>query len=197
MKINTVFSNFIAQDFLNIDNDALAIYCKEKYQEQQELNPKYSCYLNFDAPEVKPLFSVIEKNLKFLHHSLGLTPNSRQELTKAWVNVNNNIFIDGAHSHPGFFFSGVYYVKSDQLSGSINFLNPNRELLSTIPPPAIAITNSFNSAIISHAPIPGKLLIFPSWLIHYVEHNFGDSERISIAFNTRIIMPEGLMANYK
>jgi hypothetical protein len=36
MQIQPIFNNFLATEFLDIDNNALSIYCKEKYKEQQE-----------------------------------------------------------------------------------------------------------------------------------------------------------------
>ena len=32
---------------------------------------------------------------------------------------------------------------------------------------------------------PGLMVLFPSWLYHFVNPFFGDGERISIAFNVR------------
>jgi len=196
MQIKSIFNNFLAIEFLDIDNNALSIYCKEKYKEQQELNPSLSCFLDFSADETKPLMNAIERTLSFLHQDLGFIKEARQEITSAWINVNNNPLIDGAHSHGGFFFSGIYYVKSDENSGCINFLNPNRDVVSTFLPSMSVAPNSFNCATIRHPPFPGKLLIFPSWLIHYVEHNSGDSDRISIAFNTKIKMPDEISNRY-
>jgi uncharacterized protein (TIGR02466 family) len=196
MQIQPIFNNFLAAEFLDIDNNALSIYCKEKYKEQQELNPSLGCFLDLSAAETKPLMDAINQTLGFLHRDLGFIKEARQEITSAWINVNNNPLIDGAHSHGGFFFSGVYYVKSDQNSGCINFLNPNREVVSTFLPSMTVAPNSFNCATIRHPPFPGKLLIFPSWLIHYVEHNLGDSDRISIAFNTKIVMPDEISNRY-
>lgn len=197
MKIKPIFSNFTAIEFLNINNDALASYCKEKYQQQQETGTGLSCFLDLEAPEIKQFIDAINSNLKGLHNDLGFIKESHQEVAHAWININNNRFIDGAHSHAGFFFSGVYYVKSNENSGHINFLNPNRELMSTIYPPMCTAPNSFNSATIRHEPTPGKLIIWPSWLLHYVDHNIGESERISIAFNTRIIMPDGTLDKWR
>ena len=196
MQIQPIFNNFLATEFLDIDNNALSIYCKEKYKEQQELNPSLSCFLNLSAAETKPLMDAINQTLGFLHRDLGFIKEARQEITSAWINVNNNPLIDGAHSHGGSFFSGVYYVKSDQNSGCINFLNTNREAVSTFLPWMTVAPNSFNGSKIRHAPNPGKLLIFPSWLIHYVEHNPGDDDRISVAFNTKIVIPDEISNRY-
>jgi hypothetical protein len=46
--------------------------------------------------------------------------------------------------------------------------------------------NKFTSTDMSVVPSPGKLVLFPSWLVHYVENNLDDTDRISIAFNIEI-----------
>jgi hypothetical protein len=46
--------------------------------------------------------------------------------------------------------------------------------------------NGFNSSVMTVDPAVGKLIIFPSWLVHYVEKNLDDSDRISLAFNIDI-----------
>jgi hypothetical protein len=58
----------------------------------------------------------------------------------------------------------------------------------------IEYPNAFNGAEIAHEPVSGKLLIFPSWLMHYVEPS--PEERISIAFNASMILPEGALKYY-
>ena len=47
--------------------------------------------------------------------------------------------------------------------------------------------NGFNSTVMSVTPEVGKLIIFPSWLVHYVEPNLDDSDRISMAFNITVV----------
>ena len=65
MQIQPIFNNFLAIEFLDIDNNALSIYCKEKYKEQQELNPSLGCFLDFSAAETKPLIDAINLASRF------------------------------------------------------------------------------------------------------------------------------------
>ena len=197
MQIQSNFGNFIAHEFLNVDNNSLAVYCKNKYTEHRKTQPKASCWLNLSDPEVKPLIDIITKQLNELHYQLGFRKDSRQEIKEAWINVGNNEYIDAAHSHQGWFFSGTYYVQSGPESGRIRFMTPIREMTTVILPEMCEKINGFNSSEGEHGPDPGKLIIWPSWLIHYVTQSAGAIERISIAFNTKIIMPEGSMSRYE
>jgi uncharacterized protein (TIGR02466 family) len=192
MKIQPIFSNFIATDFLNIDNDLLAVYCKKQYQEQKIINPTAPCGFDLLDPAIKLIADKFTEKLNEVHNQLGFVKGSKQEIAKAWINVNSNPYIDAAHNHPGWFFVGVYYVKADPASGRITYLNPNSGMVATILPGMVENGNIFNCSDFNQPPIPGTLVIFPSWLMHYVTQNTGESERISIAFNSRIIMPGGL-----
>lgn len=194
MKLQHIFTNFIGVEFLDIDNDKLAVFCKRKYQEQQIINPKVSCYIDFSEPEMQEVATAIDKNLQDVHKQLGFRRDARQEVIRSWINVGMNGYIERPHNHPGSFFVGVYYVKANSGAGKLNFLSPNASSVTTILPPMIEYPNAFNGAEIAHEPVSGKLLIFPSWLMHYVEPS--PEERISIAFNASMILPEGALKYY-
>jgi uncharacterized protein (TIGR02466 family) len=50
----------------------------------------------------------------------------------------------------------------------------------------ICDSNRFDSATaIEHRPRTGELLIFPSWLVHWVTPYQSDRPRISISFNAK------------
>jgi len=103
-----------------------------------------------------------------------------------WANTNQKYAHNRNHIHPGGLFSGVYYVQSPKECGRIWFTDPRTE--------AHMITMTYGERPpftwreIYYEPIPGRLIIFPSWLTHEVEPNMtdatGDDEhRISISFN--------------
>jgi uncharacterized protein (TIGR02466 family) len=39
---------------------------------------------------------------------------------------------------------------------------------------------------VHYAPQPGRLVIFPSWIQHYVQPNLSDQDRISISFDVQL-----------
>lgn len=198
MKIQPVFSSIIAVDFLNVDNNALEIYCKKQNQARENPNDlSQTCKLDIESLEMKTLVDKVSKSFNDLHYQLGFRKDSSQQIANASVNIDNNYVINSAHSHPGWFFSGVYYVKADNGSGNINFISPNSNTANSILPEMLESPNSFTSSSCAHAPQVGKLLIFPSWLIHFVSSSLENSERISIAFNTRLIMPKGSMEGFR
>ena len=103
----------------------------------------------------------------------------------AWANVSRRGDFHRPHNHPNSSWSGVYYVAvgdavDDDQKGLIEFVDP-RTGINTFDWPG----NPFDRRV-SIAPEPGLLLVFPSWLQHYVLPFEGNSERISIAFNLTV-----------
>lgn len=106
-----------------------------------------------------------------------------------WANVLRFGQYNSLHSHPNAFWSGVYYIagcpNSDvedahPFSGKLEFVDPR---------PGASLnytegTNLYGRFLVN--PIPGQLLMFPGWLQHHVHPYFGESERISIAFNVTV-----------
>ena len=96
------------------------------------------------------------------------------------------------HIHGESIFSGVFYVKATEGNGKINFTHPAVNIPYHLPALIIDQWSNLNSSNVFHYPQPGKLLLFPSWISHYVEPNLLDEERISIAFNLKLAYNESV-----
>lgn len=100
----------------------------------------------------------------------------------AWMNANPPGGFNAPHSHPGAHWSGVYYVSQPAVeegnSGMIEFVDPRTDLPNwrILKAPAFRLKRAFR-------PEPGDLVIFPSYLVHWVYPNETGEERVSIAFN--------------
>ena len=119
-----------------------------------------------------------------LHLAPNFDFNAVQLHFDGWINVNPPGAFNGPHSHSGSNsrLSGTYYVKippdSAPQSGLFQFLDP-RPYPSRING-ASCFEDKFNIR-----PRAGMLMIFPSYLYHWVYPNLGDVERVSVAFNMR------------
>lgn len=99
----------------------------------------------------------------------------------AWININKKGDKNILHSHPNCFFSGVFYLRDK--NSKIKFVK-NYDISNWWKESMQSESNTlstFNE--IEFTPHAGDLIIFPSWLQHYVDYNEYDSERISISFN--------------
>jgi uncharacterized protein (TIGR02466 family) len=93
----------------------------------------------------------------------------------------------GHHVHAGANISGVYYVTAPPATleegrddGKISFFDPRPRANM-----AQLLTQKTRHA---EAPVPGDMVVFPSWLEHSVAPFQGTGERICVAFNVRLDM---------
>lgn len=99
-----------------------------------------------------------------------------------WMNINPTLGYNAPHTHPGAHWSGVYYVKQPEIetgnSGMIEFLDPRSDLPNwrILDAPTFRLKKKLR-------PEAGDLILFPSYLVHWVYPNEAEDERISIAFN--------------
>jgi uncharacterized protein (TIGR02466 family) len=101
-------------------------------------------------------------------------------LTDLWVNINRKNSFNRVHLHGNSAFSGVLYLKTNSNSGQIVFLNPT---MAEAFPIDDTIKDFYGNY--SFVPVVGDVLVFPSYLSHYVNPNLSDEDRISIAFNMK------------
>lgn len=107
-----------------------------------------------------------------------------------WANVNRTGHGNEFHSHPGSFWSAVYYVDDGgidadpSLEGELEFMDP-RGPGPAMYAPQLAYGNAGLSVGANEVvrPKSGRLVMFPSWLLHQVRPYRGAARRISIAFN--------------
>jgi uncharacterized protein (TIGR02466 family) len=117
--------------------------------------------------------------------------SNRVYLLQGWVNVNERGAYNTPHSHPDHEWSGSYYVRVPQApegsrSGHIEFLDPRGPVAQME-----GLHSPHFVPKIRKEPKPGTLLLFPSYLRHWVYPNEQDEIRISIAFNAkfRVVTP--------
>jgi uncharacterized protein (TIGR02466 family) len=192
MNIEPIFYNFVANDFLKVNNSILEKYCRWLRQTSNgrvvsNSGGWQSNDLDLRTSELSTLFGLIAIKLNDIHKELQLKDSKMQVISNIWVNINDRGSFNIPHIHPSSCFSGVYYVKGDMKSGSLKFRNPNFPLEYAIRSDEIGELNGFTSASWKIIPEPGKLVIFPSWLLHYVEPSQSDEDRISISFNSMTV----------
>lgn len=100
-----------------------------------------------------------------------------------WVNVNHTYSFNLTHTHPNSFVSGVFYIKVPENSGRLCFDHPCATKQHEWQDDDFDELNILNCTTYNIAPQENRLLLFPSWLPHYVEHNKNEEDRISISFN--------------
>ncbi len=130
-----------------------------------------------ETADLVELQEEIYKNSFMFMNSIGCYDDFR---IVSWLNVFEKNAMEQDHYHFSALMSGVYYVdcESDDSSGCFVIPDqiPQRE--------QYRVSNRLE--IIDHhtiTPIPGRLLMFESWVRHGVYPNKNSKPRISIAFN--------------
>lgn len=112
------------------------------------------------------------------------------EITQSWVNYTNKEQSHHCHNHSNSILSGVFYLSDN--NAPITFVNPLSHQLRRITLFDIEeikeknLWNIFNSFEWGFVPKKYSVVIFPSWLEHFVPTQTTDQVRLSIAFNSWI-----------
>ncbi len=106
-----------------------------------------------------------------------------------WSIINPPGGANRAHVHPGCLLSGVYYIQAPKDAGNIEFMEPRTVHMMNQPQFKRNTKRAKeNWTKVRFEPVPGRMIIFPSWLYHAVDTNTstepGDkANRVIISFN--------------
>ncbi len=132
---------------------------------------------------LRHMHEMTEEATRRLYAQFARPPERLGWTLSAWANVNRPGDFNNMHTHPGATWSGVYYVdhgESDaQAEGTALHLSDPSPLRGNLFFPELL------SADFQVKPVPGLMVLFPSYMPHAVPPHRGDRPRISIAFNVR------------
>jgi len=107
------------------------------------------------------------------------------KMANVWININRKGDYNVMHDHPNSVISGVLWVKTPEKCGSLMFHSPRsftQHLLLNNVDSEVAKEQNYCDYY-TFNPKEGTMILFPSDLLHGVEPNESDEDRISIAFN--------------
>lgn len=190
ITIESKFNTPIFHCSLEHDNKYLAKYCKDLSIQESGI-----IATNVKGWHSEPYFlhtckndSLIELANKVLNATndvcdyIKIRPNLRLKMKEFWINVSPKGSRNMSHDHPASDFSAVYYVQAESNSGNIGFGNPS-QIMEFWWRSRVIQKESIMTSPVTYKPIVGKLIIFPSWLVHHVQQNNSNTDRISLAFN--------------
>jgi uncharacterized protein (TIGR02466 family) len=189
VNLQPIFCSFLVADIVDLDLD-LENHCYDVIRNEnikRNDSIPQSSFLDLKDSKFAPLISTVSKKFNQLHNELGLSKLVSQIVSEYWININLNEKISFPHSHPNRLFSAVYYVKAEKNCGDLVFMNPNKVVCQNVTDDCISEYNFYNATHWKVSPEKNLLIIFPSWLDHYVMPNLSGTDRISIAFNSRML----------
>jgi uncharacterized protein (TIGR02466 family) len=169
----------------NIEKSCLNIQKNNQKRFVSNLGGFQSDLLNLNNyPEFYDLAVNIIEEAKLFCNEINI--NQIKGINGIWVNINEYGHSNSEHHHPNCVLSGVFYAHSklNNESGSIVFKHPSADTMAFNWAKIQKEVTSNNTLDWLFSPVPGDLIIFPSWLKHSVRPNLvKDYKRISISFN--------------
>jgi uncharacterized protein (TIGR02466 family) len=189
MNIDFIFPQFVYRNFVDIDDCSIEKCCYELKSSSNgrvlsNIGGWQSDGMNVNGETL--FFNSIAMDIKKLFHTLQIS-NLSFYLQNFWININGKHHYNRQHIHPGSFISGVLYIKAPKNCGNIFFVDPSSSLRNSFAynfqvHDVLPMNNVFSGEWI-YEPKDKLLILFPSWLEHYVGPNESDEDRISISFN--------------
>lgn len=132
----------------------------------------------------KSLKNNLLKQFNLFKNNVLKYENTNFDITTSWLAISNEKDLGISHNHRNSFYSGIFYLKTPENCGDVQFQNYDSNNFYIEP----TVKNSYNSTQWQFKVKENLLLFFPSELYHTILKNNSKSNRISLAFN---IVPKG------
>lgn len=193
MSVEIAFSVPLFIEKLSIDNSKIKKFAydlRNRFEGVKRSNSGgwHSEDLDIYSSELSEITTSITEQGNVFFKDLGYDTQYDLCIQSLWININSFGDNNVVHSHLPSFFSGVYYIDCDEKAGNIVFNNPNQSHLT---PNIIKHQTTATAPVLEIIPEVSKLIIFPSWLWHYVEPSKSNNDRISLSFNLNVRYGQG------
>ena len=168
-----------------VDNDAIKEYCyhlKDNTEGVTISNRGGWHSKEILEPLPDALNELFSNFLGFVNdYCAQITGLNNLMLGNFWVNINQKYDYNRTHDHQNSILSAVYYV--DAVGDDIGNFVAERDDTAEFFLGSYKNVSGFTGTSFSITPLTGFAFLMPSWVLHSVEQNLTDRDRISIAFN--------------
>jgi uncharacterized protein (TIGR02466 family) len=191
-KIESWFPTLIYSHTLDVfkDNDYLkekSISLKDDYKSNSSTTWKCDTfntlgqYYDYNSDKIiQKLIGHVKNHVILFSKNFGVK-SENIECKNFWFNIAAPESYQEYHNHPNNHFSVVYYIQTPPKCGNIVFRSHDSfSDMYTLP---IENYNENSYKTCFYTPYESMLIIFKSNILHMVEKNKSDSDRISIAMN--------------
>ena len=196
MKHDKLFSTHVflldnvldEQYLLQMRKDVASGYNKEtqNWQSKADLHKQSKgCYFELMTKALNAAGNIMNQ-MKFKYEGLIMTD--------MWSNVLKPGETHRVHTHSNNILSGVFYVEAEQTSG-LMFLDPRPQ--AGVLQPDVNEQILDNASVVKYDSSTNRMILFPSWLQHYVPVNETNKNRISVAFNIMLSGKVGSSEEYQ
>tara|TARA_R110000803_G_scaffold161392_1_gene225103 strand:+ start:314 stop:907 length:594 start_codon:yes stop_codon:yes gene_type:complete len=179
-----IYQSYIEEDtFTKIKND-VSFYIEKNqkvFKDGWNSNTKTNINEKNILFKSKTLEKILEYNSIKYSKKWGFK-NIQLGLNSYWINVAKKSSFQESHNHVETspftnVFSGILYISTPTDCGDLCLESPNTLASSLLPP------NNILPQLTCIKPKERMLLLFPSWLGHFVKHNNSNKSRISLSWN--------------
>lgn len=162
----------------DITNDALNNVLNEEWQHNNNPNNYYTqdTFLN-KRDEYKYLIKWFDECLYNVQREKRYMFHGKFNITQCWANKTTTNGYHHPHNHPNSLLSGIFYLTDSTPTIFSESLKWNLPLIQSM---------NDASTITRVTPVKGRLLIFPSGLMHGTDRSNDNEPRYSMSFNTFI-----------
>ena len=132
-------------------------------------------------PACKDLFGAIQRCIDHYSDEAGI---GRSKIYESWMNVIEEGGSVGVHRHYHSVVSGAYYPYVHAGSAPIVFISPLEGLRMVDLEKSTPNGTAYNPNVHNMEARTGHLILFPSWIQHYVPRNSSEF-RMTVSFNTK------------
>ena len=168
-----------------VDNDAIKEYCyhlKDNTEGVTISNRGGWHSKEILEPLPDALNELFSNFLGFVNdYCAQITGLNNLMLGNFWVNINQKYDYNRTHDHQNSILSAVYYVdaEGDDIGNFVAERDDTAEFFLG----SYKNVSGFTGTSFAITPLTGFAFLMPSWVLHSVEQNLTDRDRISIAFN--------------
>jgi uncharacterized protein (TIGR02466 family) len=185
IEIMNLFPSAIGVKDTRIDTSKMLETCLQIESEEHglvhgEAKSTYSTEVNIlEHSNFSMLKSVITSEAKIFGRQIGIDM-SNVKLGRSWFNIQKRGSTIMQHNHRRSVISGAFYIYADRDAAPITFANPLTA--HKMHEPSIGGSTDYDVEFFKVPAETGKLVLFPSWLEHYVGYNNSDM-RVTLSFN--------------
>jgi len=185
IEVLSLFPSAIAIKDTRIDTSKMLETCLQIESEDHgllhgEATSTYTKEMNIlEHSDFSLLKSVITSEVKAFTKQVGIDM-SNLKLGRSWFNIQKRGSTIMQHNHRRSVISGAFYIYADKDAAPITFANPL--MAHKMHEPTIGGSTDYDVEFLNVPAETGKLVMFPSWLEHYVGYNNSDM-RVTVSFN--------------
>jgi uncharacterized protein (TIGR02466 family) len=164
-----------------LERDIISWSNKDKGIKRSNIKAWHSHSNMHEKLEYMKLVDVLYEHQRTIYDQEHL--DSKPYLINMWANINPPGGMNKAHQHPNSLWSGVYYIKAPKNCGHLKIEDPRLAAAMSMPKHKSGKLPERLLREHGYEPKDGRLIMFPSWLMHSVNPNESNDIRISVSFN--------------